>query len=606
MIAWHELTQTAAFTRLDRRFGDLLHRLDTSTHSDLVALTGALLSHVRTRGHSCLSLQEHAAKSFITDSKFSTPRLPDKEAWIASLEASELCGDGSTLTPLVLDGRERVYLFRHWSAEQRLANQVRERVAQSIPDQGLLEIKPSLASLFANDGADIGEVDWQEAAAIAAVRSRITVITGGPGTGKTTTVVRLLALCLHLEPGLRIALAAPTGKAAARLGESIQSQKRSLPIDQELRERIPEEVSTLHRLLGYRPFDDSFRHGPKSPLPYDLCIIDEASMIDLGMMAVLFEAAGPETRIVLLGDPDQLASVDTGYVLGDLCAAATSREGHSKELAETYMQLTGKDLPLAKSPTLLSDAVVCLRKNYRFASHPGIGTLSEAVRIGDADSALAVLLDAAHPDVLLANATEDASRAITAIMPRLDSVVTAPDLETALDRFGHAQILCGIKRGTHGVEGYNAAVERALADKKHSVSDTFYRGRPIMVTANDYATQLYNGDIGICWPDADGTTFVWFPSDDAARAVSLARLPAHETAWAMTVHKSQGSEFGEVLLVMPQSDHPLCSRELLYTGITRARTQVTVVASKTAIKTAVTDSAQRHGGLVEAILNSGA
>ncbi|HYD54405.1 MAG TPA: AAA family ATPase, partial [Gemmatimonadaceae bacterium] len=344
---------------VDVELGALLMRRATPMLADVdearvVAMTGALLSSERARGHSCLDLAAVAGRAPWAAAP--ELRLPDAARWRAILERSRLCGEGGAVAPLVLDG-ERLYLHRFHQAERRLAAAVRARVASASPGTPDAETVALFRRLF--PAARGGEVDWQAVAAAAAMRGRLTVITGGPGTGKTTTVARILALLLHQDPTLRVAVAAPTGKAAARLAESIAASAATLPVDEHLRDRLPREGRTLHRLLGYRPWDDAFAHGAECPLAEGAIVVDEASMVDVLMMDALLAAVRSSARVILLGDQDQLASVETGYVLGDLCAAAEAGgDLHGAALARWYDALSGAPLPSSPAVTPLRDAVV--------------------------------------------------------------------------------------------------------------------------------------------------------------------------------------------------------------------------------------------------------
>jgi exodeoxyribonuclease V alpha subunit len=592
-------TTPSAFDSIDLQLGALMDRRARPKHgaesAELLALTAALLSAERGRGHSCLHLDDDVTRlcDDAREAGYPCASIPTPDEWRVALAASPLCGDGSQPTPLVLEG-ERVYLYRFWAAERRLAASFR-RLLAAAPD----EAGPGATALFHElftCAAD--EVDWQAVAAAGALRHRLTVITGGPGTGKTTTVARVLALLLADRPGLRIALAAPTGKAAARLSESVAAAAASFSSGSAIAQRVGAAGRTLHRLLGYQPWDDRFRHGPANPLAEDVVVVDEASMVDLLMMDALFAALRPGARIILLGDHDQLSSVDTGYVLGDLCAAAGGcGESFSPGFAAAYHALSGQIVPSERGAPPVRDAVVRLRRSWRFEKQPGIGALAAAVRAGDGKGAAAVLADASLGDVRRADHGADATALLAPVLPAITSYMESASPDVALARLNAFRVLCAMREGAWGATGLNQAVEWWLRRQGHAVREAWYHLRPVLVTANDHSVGLYNGDVGVCFR-IGGSALVYFADGEGAvRAVAPSRLPACQTAWAMTVHKSQGSEFGQVLLVLPDGPSRVVGRELLYTGITRARERVDVVGSVDAIVGAASRVTVRRTGL---------
>lgn len=599
------LAERGVLAPIDARFGGFLVRhLPTSLaphERDAVGIAGALLSAERARGHSCIDLTALAGMS-PWGAHGDGAVLPDLAACRSILQRSALCGDGVDPSAFVLDGT-RLYLYRYHAAEQRLARAVRTRIhasgASGAPDAAVVSL---FRVLF--PGTTDGATDWQGVAASSALRSRLSIITGSPGTGKTTTAAKILALLLQQDPTLRISLSAPTGKAAARLAESIGDGAATLPVSDTIRARLPRDGRTLHRLLDYQPWDDCFACGADNPLADDVIVVDEASMIDLLMMDALFAAVRPGARIILLGDPDQLASVDTGYVLGDLCRAADACGAtHGAALATWYEALSGDRIPSDTSATPLRDAVVRLRRSYRFEAHPGIGALADAVRTGDVGQVLAVLDGDTHGDVSRCDPIDSVDELLAPILPSLERYLAASTPEDALRALGEFRVLCALREGAHGVAGLNEAIEWWLRGRGVHTRARWYDGRPVLVTANDAATRLFNGDVGVTFTGSDGRRLVYFP--DAAggvRGVTPARLPGHETAWAMTVHKSQGSEFTHVVLVLPGDDTAVLTRELLYTAVTRARESVRVVGSTSAVEAAVRRTTTRASGLTERVL----
>lgn len=491
------------------------------------------------------------------------------------LRATRSVGHPGDFTPLILDDAGRLYLRRYHEYETRLAAAIRQRVAKSVPcDAALLE--RGLRRFF------VAELDGDQArAARTAVERAFTVITGGPGTGKTHTIAVVLAL-LREQAGARpprVALAAPTGKAAARMTESIRRVVGRDAAFEPLAATLPSEASTIHRLLGAIPGSPYFRHHADHPLPVDVVIIDEASMVDLALMAKLVAALPDDARLILLGDKDQLAAVEAGNVLGELCS-----------LAEC-------------SP--LAHHIAALRKNYRFAAESGIHRLSQQINAGDADASLRLLHEGA-PDLC--------SRALPAVgglraalgervLTEFRALLSSREPAEALARLHDFRILCALRVGPFGVIAMNQLLESLLSEAGLiDAGERHYVGRPIIVTHNDYTLGLFNGDTGLLLPDAKGKLRAWFPeSGGGVRGIEPARLPEHETVFAMTVHKSQGSEFSRVLFLLPDRPSPVLTRELLYTGLTRARESVEVWFAENVLREGIGRRVERNGGLADAL-----
>ena len=594
-----KLVDSGELMPIDAELGALLTRRAASRLAEveearMVGLAGAMLSAERARGHSCLELGSLVGAA-MPHTDVIGRMMPDVAGWRSLLARSGVCSDGTVASPIVLDGG-RLYLSRYHAAECRLAKAVRARaetVETAEPDAATIALFRRLF-LHTKD-----ETDWQAVAAAAALRGRLTVITGGPGTGKTTTVARILALMLQQRPALRVALAAPTGKAAARLAESVSAGVRSLSLDADLASRLHSEGRTLHRLLGYRPWNDQFFHSASEPLAEDVVIVDEASMVDVLMMDALFAALRPTARIILLGDQDQLASVDTGFVLGDICRAA-DRSGslHGTALGAWVTRLSGQAIETAGEVPALRDAVVRLRRSYRFESQPGIGALSEAIRRGDASGASELLADAGRSDVSLRTATTTAEL-LEPVSSLIDGYLAETDPARALEQFSAFRVLCAVREGPTGVAGLNERIESWLRGRGVATRARWYDHKPVLVTANDPATGLYNGDVGVTIMQ-HGHPRVWFQDGSGApRSVSPARLPAHEAAWAMTVHKAQGSEFAHVLFVLPADDVQVLTRELLYTAVTRARSQVDLVGTGEILARGIGRTTTRASGLAD-------
>jgi exodeoxyribonuclease V alpha subunit len=447
-------------------------------------------------------------------------------------------------------------------------------------------LKEGLVRLFPGDPSG-EDIDKQEVAAFTALSRRFCVISGGPGTGKTATVAKILALLIELsDPAkLRIVLSSPTGKGAARLQEAIRRVKDDLSCQQHIKEAIPSDASTIHRLLGTIKGSSYFRYHAENPVSVDVIVVDEASMVDLALMSKLIQALPMEARILLLGDKDQLASVEAGAVLGDICDTGSTR-AFSGPFCDDLERATGYKLhrdSKCEDQKGIGDCIVQLDKSYRFGSDSGIAAVSDLVNRGEGDIAVDLLMSGRHRDITWrALPSADAfSHAIRhRIMEGYGDYVRASDPEEGYRSFDHFRILCAIREGPFGVAALNALVEKILKEEKLIKPDgSWYAGQPLMITSNDYNLRLFNGDVGIVLEDPEGSHGLraFFPTEEGAfRKFHPIRLPEHETVYAMTVHKSQGSEFDRVLLILPDRDFSILTRELIYTAVTRARKAVEI------------------------------
>jgi exodeoxyribonuclease V alpha subunit len=601
---------------------------------ELVVLGAALAARAPRLGHVCLDLAtvrrsvpaevEGDADAVAVAAVDALPWPVDVERWRAALAGSALvaavAADGAVPelpkgrgVPLVLDGT-LLYLERYRAYEDAVAAELLRRAGAG---------GAAAATAAATDAglvALVGTSPAQRAAAEAGARGLLSVIVGGPGTGKTTTVAALLARLLDADPATRIGLVAPTGKAAARMGESIAELAGRLRAEggsagAGLAERLATaEVATVHRALGWRP-DGSFRHHARNPLAHDVVIVDETSMVSLPLMAHLLDAVRPDARVVLVGDPGQLASVEAGSVLGDIAGPAVEADLARSGRPSTPPAPAASDAPVAPADPVgarapegpLAGCVSVLRESYRFPGGSAVGRFAAAVRSGDVDAALAVLRDADRADeagvrltwcpepadteagteAVRAVASDSAARAVTH--------AAGGDVEQALAALEEVRVLCAHRRGPFGVARWNWQFEEWLAgDGPHPVGA--YPGRPVLVTANDPVNGVFNGDLGMVVVDPAGPR-VAFPQDASFRLVAPARLEALETVHALTIHKSQGSEFDAVVVVLPPADSRLATRELLYTAVTRARRAVTLVGSEEALRRAIASRVVRQTGL---------
>ncbi|KJY85076.1 exodeoxyribonuclease V subunit alpha [Vibrio galatheae] len=614
--------------------------------------------------------------------------------WAALLNRSAFVGCGEQALPLVFDG-ERVYLQRYWHYEETLAQRLNsfgspmilkldevEKLAhlldhlfarnyrylfedieksrqsgESTPvlrqrmvcdhldvvaeqnldwptiDQKLLDAKSIQQLTVLDELVPLAAcVNWQKVAAAVALTKRFAVISGGPGTGKTTTVTKLLAALIeqasHLGQQPTIKLVAPTGKAAARLTESIGKAVAELPVEPELKQAIPTDASTLHRLLGAIPDSAEFRHNQDNPLHLDILVVDEASMVDLPMMYKLIDALPGHARLILLGDKDQLASVEAGAVLGDICSF--SQFGFSHGQATQIARLTGFDTLAygANTQATIADSLCMLKKSYRFDARSGIGQLAQAVNSGsgpkvdwvwqqDFTDIAKFPIGSQHYNQLIQTLVAEYSHYLKRInVEMLDSATEKPETlsqraKAVLELFARCRLLCAIREGDFGVSGLNQRIERALAARKliQTQDELWYHGRPVMVTRNDHGLGLYNGDIGICMLEHSGQqarlkVFFELP-DGSVKSVLPSRVPEHETAYAMTIHKSQGSEFEHTLMILPADFTPILTRELIYTGITRAKKRLSLFADDGVIKRGIKVKTERASGLVPRLQSKG-
>ena len=591
---------TAADVHVAATLGRLGDEADES-----VLLAVALAVRAVRQGSVCLELS--AARASVGDVEepvdLDSLPWPDAEAWRRTVEASPLVAVGendSTARPVRLVG-DLLYLDRYWREERLVADVLAARAARPSPPVDLDRLDSALGRFFTGSAPD-----HQRLAVAAAATGWVTVVAGGPGTGKTTTVARLVAV-MHalLETEPRIALAAPTGKAAARLQEAVGAELTWLA-GHGVEVPAPPAASTLHRLLGWRPDSHSrFRHDHGNHLPYDVVVVDETSMVSLTLMSRLLEAVRPDARLVLVGDPDQLASVEAGAVLGDL-VHRPPRPGPDRRL-ELLSRLLPTDLqPSQEVEAELCNDVVRLRTVHRYRG--AVAELAEAIRRGDADATVAVLRGGDEmvrlvEDVTVAARTPAGLASLRAdvVAPGRQMVAAARhgDAELALRALEQHRLLCAHRRGPYGVARWAIEVERwlAAAVDGYALDGEWYVGRPLIVTANDYELGLYNGDTGVVVDRGGPGPVAVFARGTELVEVAPSRLGAAATVHAMTVHRAQGSQFARVSVLLPPPESPLLTRELLYTAVTRAREAVRVIGTEEAVRAAVTRQVVRASGL---------
>lgn len=502
----------------------------------------------------------------------------------ALIENLPVVGKPFEKKPLIIS-KTHAWFYRYWQYEYELGQALKPLLQ---PIMASAHLKEDLNKLF-----NTTQTDWQKIATALALNQRFMIISGGPGTGKTTTVTRILALLLQL-PDInpkRIQLAAPTGKAAMRLQESIQLAQQRLNVSALIREQLNIPSQTLHRLLGYRPATNTFNYHRERPLPVDVLVIDEASMMDIALMTKVLVALPTTARLILLGDKDQLAAVETGSVFRDLCAQANNH--FSPKIAQ-LLKPFDINLPSIVGVEGLNDHIVILEQSYRFNTTAGIGQLAQAIKTANRKQ-LSEVLHGTDEALEWINQDSLASEELIAGWQDYFEAVEQGDVEACFQAFNRFRILAPMRQGVRGTELLNNKIEQLASKRLPSSSGSlraqgWYVGRPVMVTKNDYVQHLFNGDIGIALNDALGQLRVYFPDPQSGkyRSITPVRLPLFESAWAMTIHKSQGSEFDEVLLIMPDStEHTLLGRELLYTGVTRARHKLRLLASLEVLEVAL-------------------
>jgi len=604
---------------VDAALGRLL-AAKARTNGEMIGLAAALASAALAEGHSCVPLSELRA--------FAIARAGDDAGAASSLvrglpaidelrrallDCDLVSGDGAAHTALVLDAEDRLYLRRYYCYERTVAAAIGARAQSTPPAIDAASVEAALDRYFT------AQPDPDQVAAVRlALRSRFVIISGGPGAGKTSTVLRLLAILIEQalaagERAPRIALAAPTGKAAARLAESLRAP--GLPADDAVRAALPVDAKTLHRLLGVTRGRTGARHRAQ-PLPYDVVVVDEASMLDLALAARLADALAADARLILLGDRDQLAAVETGRVFGALCQAASASTPPAPSTSLAAAAFSRRKVPdeqaaFAFPPTMVANAsalsatFVELRGNHRFGAHSAIGRLASALRVGRADMALHIL-DAGGDEArrIDVGASVLLQRIVRELVPRYAGLAQASDANAAFAIADRFRALCALRETAFGAVAINAAIEYELRRRSDRIdANGWYAGRLVIVGGNDYRLGLFNGDIGVALcSGAGGALEVWFRNADGSlRALPPLVLGAVDAAYALTVHKAQGSEFDEVTVMLPDRDARVLTRELVYTAVTRARKKVELWTSGEVLTQAIARSTQRWSGLAEAV-----
>jgi exodeoxyribonuclease V alpha subunit len=584
-----QLYKQGVFTDLDIYFAKFILTLAQNVNNEELLLSSVLVSHLTAQGHTGLDLTVWAGQLFpaVSEVGMTTLYCPHLEPWLAALQqSSSVVGQPGDYAPLILE-QHRLYLYRYWDYEQQLATQIRVRASkQYVPiNYGILTT--GLSHLFPDKNQSLA--DKQRQAASTAVLHQFSVISGGPGTGKTTTIIKILVLLLQQNLNLTIALAAPTGKAAARLQETIKQTLPQLNCAEHIKSAIPREAYTIHRLLSKQSFFSSLPNNMLHLLPYDVVIIDEASMVDLALITQLAQAIPLSSRWILVGDKDQLASVEAGTVLSDICEASGSSPSH-----------------------FLQNQVVFLDKSYRFGENREVELLAQAVNQGQAETAWQILAAENYPQVNwypLGKSGNLPFQVLDQVITHFQQGLATNQPEIILQQLEQVKILCATRWGNYGAVAVNRRIEEELSKRGLiRTQSPWYHGRPIIITRNDYTLKLFNGDIGIILRDANSQQQLraFFPSLEPGqyRCFWPNRLPEHETVYAMTIHKSQGSEFNQVLILLPPQLSPLFTREWIYTGITRARHRVSIWGDESVFKAMVSGKINRVSGLYEKLVRA--
>jgi len=583
---------TSELCPVDRHLAALLQRIAPNPSPEL-EMAAQLVSRFQADGHVCLPLGEITPGTLVA-AGISRP-LPARTTWIKKLRESGVVGRPNEFRPLILDEAARLYLQRYWAYEVDVMRDISNRLLtkQSV---GQTSLKQQVEYLFAQ------ESKLQKLAAIVAATSNVCVISGAPGTGKTHTIVMICMLLLALSADSEIALAAPTGKAAARLKEALARARTSLKFPEGIAKRLPGDATTIQRLLGVIADSTKFRHDREHLLSANVVIIDEASMVDLALLSKLLEAIPPQARVILVGDKDQLASVEAGSAFRDICTPGFA-VGISENQARSFERYTGEKLAgVTSRQASIHDAVVELRENFRFAVGSGIGELSQAVNRGDAARANAILKSGKVKWRPTPSVKTFEQELRGRVFHRFKELCAQTDPTKALARLNEFVVLCALRRGPFGAETVNTLIERMLFEAgKLRTMNKYFSGQPLMIVRNDYNLELFNGDIGITLLQPDGWR-VFFPGEHGEpRSFAPARLPEHETAFALTVHKSQGSEFREVLVILPEEDAPVLTRELIYTAVTRAREDVEIWAREAILDQTINRKVRRSSGLRDSL-----
>ncbi len=594
-------------TEMNIRFAEFISRQSKNTDETFFLLM-VLISNWTEKGHICLDLSLLSDENLYNLFDIDKIKLPPLKKIKDILNNSSCIGMPGETTPLILDNNS-LYFHRFFIKEKKLINKIMTRINNNLelPEKIEKEILNILSNLFPKSE----EINWQAAAALTSVLKRFLVISGGPGTGKTTTVIKILILLIELNKKdllngpnsmkpLNIFLCAPTGKAAARLIESIETSKKELQYSNDILSMLPKEGYTIHRIIK--------KLALKNSLLPDVIIIDEASMVDLSILSELLSSIPDLTRVIFLGDKDQLASVEAGAVLGDICAGV-SKYKHSAAFSNTISKYFKINTETKNNdPPAIMDSIILLKKNYRFTG--SIYALSQAVNSGNHKFALNILRNS---DTQISWIDPEKNNQYRNILKEefiefFIQYISAENAEEAFHIFNSFRVLCALRKGPFGVVTINAWIEQILEEQGMiNPYKRFYNNRPILIIQNDYNTGLFNGDIGLIRKDnkSGNNLYAFFKDADGNfRKISPYTLPEHETVFSMTVHKSQGSEFDKVILILPDKPGSIITRELIYTGITRTKSNIQIISKESVFKHGISNYIKRTSGIYKALWES--
>lgn len=567
----HFLLNQQIISPLSYFFAQFISQQSGEKIDSLLGQSAALVSECKQQGDVCINLSDYADTVIFGHSDNNQAlgiKMPTIDIWIKALKSSSCVSSNFALSPLILDANS-LYLGKLWHFEDALVKYIKQSLSQTVRiDTGRL--KQGLKHLFKDDA---NAINWQKIAASVVVTKSFSIISGGPGTGKTTTLIKIIALLLEQDSNLKIQLCAPTGKAAIRMLEAINSRKNEINLNPNIIDKMPNTAQTIHRLLAYR--QGEFTANKENPLNLDCLIIDEASMIDFELMFHLISALAKHCKLILVGDKDQLSSVSAGHVFSDLCGqgAALNYSKNQTALLIELNNLPQNVLQAKVDSPKIADAIALLKTSYRFNAKSGIARLAKLVNQGMGKAALA-LIDTDHDelDLILVKENELPKAAIEQILKHYECVIKAKTVEQAIRVFSQFQVLCALKKGVFGVKAINDLIDQRLQLRHKLNSIHEFNGLPILITQNDYENELFNGDIGILWKSSAQYLVYFQQVDGALKSYPLISLSHYEHAWAITVHKSQGSEYDHIVLILPnESEAKNLKRELIYTGITRAK-----------------------------------
>lgn len=575
-------------SKFEFEFARFLYQIDEEASDDSILICLICL-HAQLKANVCIFLDEIYQKRTAPELEAEVLKSSNSlDSIINELHKAKFVGNPGEIKPMILEGN-RLYLQKYWKYETELSLWIRNK--SSISKFELSEsVKLYVEALF--KGSEPSNlIDWQKIAVYASLIKDFLIISGGPGTGKTFTVKNVIETLKYQKKSeekkeLRIGLAAPTGKAAQRLTNSLN--------DEDLK------AVTLHKLLGSRGSSGQFIYGKKNKLPYDLVIVDEASMLDISLWVQLIRALSDDSKLIVLGDKDQLASVESGSVLGDLCFE--SEQSFSKDFVSYLNRETNQSLEITSSKSKINDAVILLTKSYRFDEQSGLGLLSKAINTENVELVFDIFVDKNYPEVKLLDPNS------TSISDLIDSFIIEPyksfksqNDKEQFESFNRFRILCALRKGMYGVEGINEQAEKRLKSKFNiPQTEKWYNGRPILISKNNSTLKIKNGETGICRIEDESSKIII--EGESSRTISTTRLQDFEAGFAITVHKSQGSEFENVALILPEAVNPLLTKELLYTAVTRAQKSVLVIGTIDVLSNTISQKIKRSSGLSEKLL----